>query len=306
MPQIPVIYPNLGIFERTSAHLLHEVILYEDASEEEHALTDHLNKFASVMGYTNKMRVTRSEERQGLIRAKALASRQATGDIIVFLDSHCEVTERWLEPLLAPIKENPNSIVLPIIDLINPFTFDYAKAMVTKSGFDWTLTFKWVYIPWEYFDIPENNVKPFDSPAMPGGLLAVRREYFRTLGEYDMGMEIWGAENIELSLKTWMCGGRVVVAPCSRVGHVFRYRRPYKGKPFMDTTVHNSARVAKTWMDDHAKHFFRARSLPTSTDVGDISVGLELKKRLNCKNMEWYMKNVYPDLKVPEYKHDEL
>ncbi|KIH47730.1 hypothetical protein ANCDUO_22205 [Ancylostoma duodenale] len=70
-------------------------------------LTEHLQKFASLKGYADKMKITRNDERQGLIRAKTLASRLATGEVIVFMDSHCEVTERWLEPLLAPIKENP-------------------------------------------------------------------------------------------------------------------------------------------------------------------------------------------------------
>lgn len=37
---------------------------------------------------------------------QVLASREATGDVLVFLDSHCEVTPGWLEPLLAPIQEN--------------------------------------------------------------------------------------------------------------------------------------------------------------------------------------------------------
>lgn len=38
---------------------------------------------------------------------KVLASRTAKGDVLVFLDSHCEVSPGWLEPLLAPIEENP-------------------------------------------------------------------------------------------------------------------------------------------------------------------------------------------------------
>uniref|UniRef100_A0A8R1HQT8 Galactosyltransferase C-terminal domain-containing protein n=1 Tax=Caenorhabditis japonica TaxID=281687 RepID=A0A8R1HQT8_CAEJA len=201
-------------------------------------------------------------------------------------------------------KVSSDCIVLPVVDLINPASFDYSSSMVAKSGFDWGLTFKWIYLPWEYFETPENNVKPFDSPAMPGGLLAMRREYFVELGEYDMGMEIWGSENIELSLKAWLCGGRVVVAPCSRVGHVFRMRRPYSSKPGMDTALYNAVRVAKTWLGEYEKNFFASKPRGTKIVFGDISENKKVKERLKCKDMKWFIENVYPEL-APKV-HDEL
>ena len=106
---------------------------------------------------------------------------------------------------------------------------------------------------------------------MSGGLLAINREYFKAIGEYDFDMEIWGAENIDLSVRVWLCGGAVLTHPCSRVGHVFRMRRPYVGKPGIDTDLYNSLRTVSVWFDDYKKYFLEARPIAKKMKPGDLT-----------------------------------
>lgn len=89
----------------------------------------------------------------------------------------------------------------PIIDIIDPRDFTYHAALVSRGGFEWDLGFRWLYLPWSYFDEPENNTRPIQSPAICGGLFAVRKSYFHHLGDFDTGMDVWGAENIEISIR---------------------------------------------------------------------------------------------------------
>ena len=42
---------------------------------------------------------------------------------------------------------------------------------------------------------------PNTSPVHAGGLIAVSRDYFLTIGGYDPGLLVWGGEQFELSFK---------------------------------------------------------------------------------------------------------
>lgn len=52
------------------------------------------------------VKILRMEQRSGLIRARLRGAAAARGQVVTFLDAHCECTRGWLEPLLARIRED--------------------------------------------------------------------------------------------------------------------------------------------------------------------------------------------------------
>ena len=75
-----------------------------------------------------------------------------------------------------------NTILMcPGIDAIDADTFQYIFTNKTMVGyFDWNLDFKWHAkndFSWEIYDMP----------AMSGGLFAIHKKFFETLGFYDPG-----------------------------------------------------------------------------------------------------------------------
>lgn len=213
-----------SIINRTPLELLKEIILVDDFSEGEY-LNKPLDQY--IARYFHKVQIVRLPVRMGLIRARMIGARKATAEVLVILDSHIEVNHNWLPPLLEPIAIDKRTVVCPLIDRISDMDFEYQYEQSGRGGFDWL--FRNIQLDL----LPEDLLKrtePFKNPVMNGGLFAISNEYFQELGGYDEGLENWGGEQYELSFKIWMCGGQLLNAPCSRVGHLYRnygYTMPY-------------------------------------------------------------------------------
>lgn len=95
------------------------------------------------------------------------------------------------------------SVVCPVIDIIDSINFKYIKSPVCKGGMSWSMVFQWDYPVQSYFNDPHNYVAPLKSATMAGGLFAIDRDFFNKIGQYDSGMNVWGAENVEISIRVF-------------------------------------------------------------------------------------------------------
>uniref|UniRef100_A0A452QHL6 Polypeptide N-acetylgalactosaminyltransferase n=1 Tax=Ursus americanus TaxID=9643 RepID=A0A452QHL6_URSAM len=250
----------VSVLKKSPPHLIKEIILVDDYSSDP--------EDGALLGKIEKVRVLRNDRREGLMRSRVRGADAAQAKVLTFLDSHCECNEHWLEPLLERVAEDRTRVVSPIIDVINMDNFQYVGASADlKGGFDWNLVFKWDYMtPEQRRSRQGNPVAPIKTPMIAGGLFVMDKLYFEELGKYDMMMDVWGGENLEISFRVWQCGGSLEIVPCSRVGHVFRKQHPY------------------TFPGGSGTVFARIQSR------------LELRKKLSCKPFKWYLENVYPEL----------
>uniref|UniRef100_A0A8C1DVX1 Polypeptide N-acetylgalactosaminyltransferase n=1 Tax=Cyprinus carpio carpio TaxID=630221 RepID=A0A8C1DVX1_CYPCA len=283
-----------SVLNRTPVHLIHEIILVDDFSEDPN---DCL-----LLTKLPKVKCLRNKRREGLIRSRVRGAEAAGAGILTFLDSHCEVNKDWLPPLLQRVKEDPTCVASPVIDIINMDTFAYVAASSDlQGGFDWSLHFKWEQLSAEKRAMRADPTEPIKTPIIAGGLFVIDRSWFNRLGKYDTAMDIWGGENFEISFRVWMCGGSLEIIPCSRVGHVFRKKHPYifpEGNA--NTYIKNTRRTAEVWMDEFKLFYYSARPAARGKSYGDIHGRQELRKSLKCKSFKWYLDNVYPELKVPD------
>nr|XP_026491590.1 N-acetylgalactosaminyltransferase 6 [Vanessa tameamea] len=280
-----------SVLNRSPTFLIKEVFLVDDASTKDFLgkkLDDYVSK------HLPKVKVIRLENRSGLIAARLAGAKQASADVLVFLDSHTEANVNWLPPLLEPIAMNYRTVVCPFIDVVAFDTFEYrAQDEGARGAFDWELFYKRLpVLPQDLQHMPE----PFESPVMAGGLFAISRVFFWKLGGYDAGLDIWGGEQYELSFKIWQCGGRMLDAPCSRVGHIYRKFAPFPNPGHGDFVGRNYRRVAEVWMDEYAQYLYRRRPHYLRIEPGDLTQQKALRQKLHCKSFRWFMTQVAFDL----------
>ncbi|XP_064269741.1 polypeptide N-acetylgalactosaminyltransferase 15 isoform X2 [Passer domesticus] len=287
-----------SIMDTAPKAFLKDIILVDDLSQQgplKSALSEYISKLDGV-------KLIRSNKRLGVIRGRMLGAARATGDVLIFMDSHCECQKGWLEPLLARLSSSRNSVVSPVIDVIDWKTFQYYHSVGVHRGvFDWKLDFHWEPVPEHEEKVRQSPISPIRSPAVAGAVVAMDRHYFQNTGAYDSDMTMWGAENLELSIRTWLCGGSVEIIPCSRVGHVYRNHFP-RAFSYEEAIVRNKIRIAETWLGSFKENFYKHDTvafLISKAEKPDCSERLQLQKRLGCRNFQWFLSNVYPELSQP-------
>ncbi|XP_029023023.1 polypeptide N-acetylgalactosaminyltransferase 15-like [Betta splendens] len=284
-----------SVLDTAPRRYLQEVLLVDDLSQHGH-LKSVLGEYVA---HLDGVRLIRNTKRLGVAGCRSVGAARAAGEVLVFMDSHCECQRGWLEPLLERVAQDRTRVVSPIIDVIDWQSFQYnATQWPVRGVFDWKLNFYWESNSHQ----PNTDDKPLPSPVLGGEVVAIDRHFFQSVGSYDPGMLLWGTEQIELSIRVWCCGGSMEVVPCSRVAHLNHYHLSYSF-PDQELLQRNKIRLADTWMDAYKKIFYRRDTFAhflRQSESPNISKRLRLKRSLGCRNFRWYLTTVYPQLYIPQ------
>lgn len=265
---------------------LEEIIIIDDCSD-----TPIADEFPDY----DKVRIIRNSERQGLIRSRNIGAEAAKSYIVISMDAHVKVAENWLPPIIERLTKEYNCIGVPRTRGLNAEAWEETSPPDSKTGFRWNLDFFW-----------RKDDGTDASPAFAGHCFAFTKKWWEETGKLDDGMDKWGGENIEFSLRTWLAGGSVQIIRDSVVAHFFKtgfINYPMDG----GTLLRNKARIAEVWLDDpdpaigdkYKKLFYNAvGKKPGSIETGDLTERKEIRKRLQKpdRTLTWYLKEFQPEL----------
>jgi len=283
----------LKVVDRTPPNVLEEVIVVDDGSSPPMEEVFTKAGIPEDVRMAKRIRLIRHEDTLGLMIAKKTGGDNAKGDIMVFLDCHVSPSKDWYKEIRDLIVQNPKRMVVPAITDLDLSTWEESvhSTVNTKTYLTWGADFDW-------FDDDSPYV-----PVMSGGLLALSAYWWKATGGYDSAMRGWGGENLDQSLRSWLCGGEIMRAK-SRIAHMWRTTDPRTRshyKQHAGSVLINKRRVVAAWFGPFEALYNRSVGQGGKDAHMDLSETVQLQKRLQCKpfvHFLYHFRDIYVEAAV--------
>ena len=185
-------------------------------------------------------------QRQGTSPSKDFGARSARGEVLVFLDGHCKPEPGAIARLVQDVEQlRGQAIITPTITALDVRRWQQAPGQI-GHGYALDLkTFDCQWLPLSRLRSVQAGARTFyESPAAIGCALAMHRELYDALWGFDPQMRYWGAEDLDLSLKCWLMGYRILHDPEAIIAHRFQQRFDRYDVP-LEHYVVNQLRMAR-------------------------------------------------------------
>lgn len=213
--------------------------------------------------------------RIGRARAWNAAADISKGQELIFLEGITKFGNDWFPPLSAKIEDN--NIVSPIVHALDADLWTMENNRWERFGWRWDLNL---------YNRISSQIK--ESPAISSYCFAISKDWFYKLGKFDNGMLDGHGEDIELSLRNWLFGGKCIVVDDSTIAS----SRADAGM----NTIKNLTRIVETWMPEYATNFYRSHNIrPNDVNCGRIDNLLNLQI-YQKKSIEWFLSSLQPEL----------
>jgi GT2 family glycosyltransferase len=158
------------------------------------------------------IRLVRSATNLGVAGGRNLGIRHCEGQIVAFLDNDAYAAPTWLERLVAKIESDDGIGAAASLVFFNRNKLVLNSAGGTLNlrghGADWCFN-----VPYEFAALPDEVLYP------TGCGMAVRRDVLEAIGAHDEAIPYYGYDDVEVGIRTWLSGRRVVVAPGAWIDH---------------------------------------------------------------------------------------
>ena len=239
---------NEGVYVRETTDSILQTA--GDAEVEVIVVDDHSDDFsgedlAAAYSGDDRVQVVRGHRRLGAGGARSFGALEARGDVLVFLDAHSRMPDGWPDKLRFAIDRCGRRTLfgLPLVSLTEAVG---VPGLPEAHG---------IYLPTPdlvdvYCHIRKNTTNPYPVMALPGGCMALTRDFYTELDGFDPGIiPPWGQECMELCIRAWMIGGEVRIIPHVVVRTL--YKDASQANPGIQTKnlLYNRLRIALLYFE---------------------------------------------------------